>query len=276
MPLCKDVLDEFADCNHFSGMDLKDAFWTVPVHPDDRHKTAFATHDMLLQWCVCPQGSKNGATVFARIVQSIFRGKPAEISVYQDDIFTHSKGILKQLGGLEFTFERLRQRGLIAKVTKCTFNYPNIKALGHLITPRGKCPNPKHIEAVLNIATPECEGDVMHILGLLNYNRDYLPALSVEAEALSDLLKEGTNIPLTWKDEIHGKALRKLKRLMTTTPFLQLPDPTRPFRIDVDACNQHGRGKGAILLQQSKTWVPPPGSDLNNVEIPWTPVAYWS
>jgi hypothetical protein len=63
---------------------------------------------------------------------------------------------------------------------------------------------------------------------------------------------------------------------MTTTPFLHLPDPTRPFRIDVDACNQHGRGKGAIILQQSKTWVPPPGSDLNNVEIPWTPVAYCS
>ena len=76
MPLCKDVLDEFAGCNHFSGMDLKDAFWTVPLHPDDRHKTAFATHDMLLQWCVCPQGSKNGATVFARIIQSIFRNKP--------------------------------------------------------------------------------------------------------------------------------------------------------------------------------------------------------
>ena len=116
----------------------------------------------------------------------------------------------------------------------------------------------------------------MHILGLLNYNRDYLPALSMEAELLSDLLKDGVNIPLTWEDHRHGKALRKLKKLLTTAPFLQLPDPTKPFRIDVDACNQHGRGKGAILLQQSRTWIPPAGSDLSNVEIPWTPVAYRS
>jgi hypothetical protein len=120
MPLCRDILDEFVGCLHFTSMDLKDAFWTVPVHPDDRHKTAFATHDMLLQWCVCPQGSKNGATVFARIIKSIFRGKPEEISVYQDDIFNHSKNILKHLEGLEFTFGRLRQRGLFAKVTQCT------------------------------------------------------------------------------------------------------------------------------------------------------------
>jgi hypothetical protein len=116
----------------------------------------------------------------------------------------------------------------------------------------------------------------MHILGQLSYNRDYLPSLWIEAELLSDLLKVGVDIPMTWKDDQHGKALRKLKRLLTTAPFLQLPDPNKSFRIDVDACNQNGRGKGAILLQQSRTWIPPPGSDLNNVEIPWTQVAYWS
>ena len=146
--------------------------------------------------------------------------KPEEISIYQDDIFNHSKDIIKHLSGLEFTFERLRQRSLIAKVTKCDFNYPTIKALGHLITARGRCPNPKHVEAVLNIATPDCASDVMHILGLLNYNRDYLPNLSNEAQLLSDLLKEEINIPLTWKDHLHGKALRRLKKLLTTAPFL--------------------------------------------------------
>ena len=120
----------------------------------ERQSSEATHHDMLLQWCVCPQGSKNGATVFARIVQSIFGEKPEEISIYQDDIFTHSKNISKHLSGLEFTFERLMQRGLIAKVTKCNFNYSSIKALGHLITPKGRCPNPKQAEAVLNLATP--------------------------------------------------------------------------------------------------------------------------
>jgi hypothetical protein len=103
-------------CSNISGIDLKDAFWTVSLHIADRHKTAFATHDMLLQWTVCPQGSKNGATVFARVVQSMFQGSPDTISVYQDDIFNHAKNIAEHLKGMEFIFERLRKKALIAKL----------------------------------------------------------------------------------------------------------------------------------------------------------------
>jgi hypothetical protein len=150
-----------------------------------------------------------------------------------------------------------------------------MQALGHVIISRGRCPNPTHIEALLDIATPECEGDVLRILGLLNYNRDYIPALAAEVAVLSDLLKRDTDIPAVWKSEIHGVALNRVKLLLTSAPFLQLPDPTKPFRIHVDGC-LNGRGKGAILLQQSQTWIPPEGADLENIQIPWTPVAYWS
>ncbi len=135
---------------------------------------------------------------------------------------------------------------------KCKFNYSQIQALGHVITTRGRCPNPKHIEAVLDIATPQCEGDVLRILGLLNYNRAYIPALSSEAAVLSDLLQRDTDLPATWKPEIHGETLNRVKLLLTSAPFLQLPDPTKPFRIHVDGY-LNGRGKGAILLQQSQT-----------------------
>ena len=203
---------------------------------------------MLLQWTVCPQGSKNGATVFARVVQSMFQGAPDTISVYQDDIFNHRKNIADHLKGMEFIFERLRKKGLVAKLKKCKFNYPQLQALGHVITSRGRCPNPRHIEAVLDIAVPECEGDVLRILGLLNYNRDYIPQLASEAAVLSDLLKKDINIADVWTPEIHGEALRRVKQLLTSAPFLQLPDPTKPFRIHVDGC-LNGRGKGAILLQ---------------------------
>ena len=78
--------------------------------------TELLTHDMLLQWTVCPQGSKNGATVFARVVQSMFQGAPDTISVYQDDIFNHAKNIAEHLKGMEFILDRLRKKGLVAKL----------------------------------------------------------------------------------------------------------------------------------------------------------------
>ena len=38
------------------------------------------------------------------------------------------------------------------------------------------------------------------------------------------------------------------------------------------------RGKGAVLLQQSRLWTPPYNSDPAAIppQAPWTPVAYWS
>ena len=127
----------------------------------------------------------------------------------------------------------------------------------------------------MDIAVPECEGDVPCILGLLNYNRDYIPQLASEAAVLSDLLKKDIIIADIWTPEIHGEALRRVRQLLTSAPFLQLPDPTKPFRIHVDGC-LNGQGKGAILLQQSRSWVPPAGTDLATAQVPWTPVAYWS
>ena len=59
-----------------------------------------------------------------------------------------------------------------------------------MVTSRGRCPNPRHIEAVLDIAIPECVGDVLRIIGLLKYNGEYIPALASEAAVLSDLLKK--------------------------------------------------------------------------------------
>ena len=63
-------------------------------------------------------------------------------------------------------------------------------------------------------------------------------------------------------DEIHGEALRKLKRILARQPVLRGIDPSKPFRIHVDACRT-GRGIGAVLLQQDS-------------EGRWHPTAYWS
>ena len=92
-----------------------------------------------------------------------------------------------------------------------------------------------------------------------------------------ELIAESVDVSAVWKDSIHGRALRRIKALLTSAPYLQLPDPIRPYRIHVDGCLRH-RGKGAVLLQQSRLWTPPynPDPEATPPEAPWTPVAYWS
>ena len=224
-----------------------------------------------------PQGSKNGATVFSRIIQQTFQGCSKFISKYQDDIFNHTNTIRELLAAQQETFDRLTEKNMTVAIKKSRLNYPRLKALGHMITERGRCPDIKQIQAILDIYTPECTQDVQHIVGICNFSRDYIPNLAAGIDVLMELIPESVDVTATWRDSIHGRALRRIKALLTSAPFLQLPDPTRPYRIHVDGCLKH-RGKGAVLLQQSRLWTPPYNPDPNAIppEAPWTPVAYRS
>ena len=146
-------------------------------------------------------------------------------------------------------------------------NYPRLKALGHMVTERGRCPDIKQIQAIIDICTPECTQDVQHVVGICNFSRDYIPNLAAEIDVLMELIPEIVDVTAAWRDSIHGRALRRIKALLTSAPYLQLPDPTKPYRIHVDGCLKH-RGKGAVLLQQSRLWTPPydPDPTKNNTE----------
>jgi hypothetical protein len=56
LQLVNDILDNIYGSEHYSDFYIKDAFWCCLLHRDSRHKSAFATHNDLLEWIVMPQG----------------------------------------------------------------------------------------------------------------------------------------------------------------------------------------------------------------------------
>jgi hypothetical protein len=94
-------------CCHFTAFDIKDAFWSCMVAEKDRHKFAFSTHNELLQCIVVPQGSKGGATFFARVVQVAFEGAPKTIAKYQDDVLNFAPDFDSLLAAHHETYIRV-------------------------------------------------------------------------------------------------------------------------------------------------------------------------
>jgi RNase H-like domain found in reverse transcriptase/Integrase zinc binding domain/Reverse transcriptase (RNA-dependent DNA polymerase) len=273
MPNSLDCLEGFQGHINFSAQDMADGFWNIGLHPDDRHKTAFATHNMLLEWRVCIQGAKNAAVYFARMIQDVFNEAPRNITVFQDDVFTHSKGIKELLIMQQIGYDRLETKCLFFKRSKARLNYPRIKCLGHIVTKEGRAPDPTKIQDILNIATPRSPKDVRILMGLINFNCEYIPHLADILAVLNDISHDEADVINDWKDEIHGAALRKVKHSFTTSPVLALPDMAKRFRIWVDTCTTDGRGVGGVLTQ----WYGEGEPDLKDISGKgWRPVAYYS
>ena len=85
--------------------------------------------------------------------------------------------------------------------------------------------------------------DVRKTLGVLEYQRPFIPGFARIARPITELTKKGT--PFEWTEE-RRQALEELIRLVTDTPTLSYPDLEHPFELEVDAS---AFAIGAILFQ---------------------------
>ena len=250
MPRVMNVIDNMAGDRYYSAFDIKDAFWSVMLDIADRHKTAFATHNRLLEWCVMVQGARNSAVIWARIIRSAFSGTPRTIDVFQDDIFTHARVFSESLGAIEVAYDKLEASDLVAKRSKAHINYPRIKCLGHIVSRVGRIPDPGLVKAVVEFKVPETVEDIGRVIGIATYNRSYVEKMAEIVAPIQELKRGRYSGPVVgWRDEFHGVAFRRLKDALTNAPVLQLPELSKPFRVEVDAATVSRRGEGAVLKQ---------------------------
>jgi len=253
---------------YWSSTDIKDAFFCVNLHPDDRDKTAFTTPRGRFRFTVMPQGATNSPPFFSHVAQDTFSPIPkTDLLNFIDDTTNHSKTFKQHLITQQLMYDALRSKRLIMKVSKSHFLQDSIRVLGYIFSEFGHTPDPVHMKSIMEMAPPRDQTDVRRFLGLMNFNNKYIPRFSELTGPLNDLLCKETNgqptdVQALWKDDIHGEAFRKSKIALTSAPCMMAIDVTKPFMLHVDSC-KNGRGPGAVLLQQ-------------NEEKDWRPVSYFS
>ncbi|KAI8503761.1 hypothetical protein Bbelb_187320 [Branchiostoma belcheri] len=160
----------------------------VPVHPADRHKTAFCTAEGLWQFKVLPFGLSNSAATYQRLVQLLLAGVGWDVCLaYLDDIIVFTRTFddhlrtprrcLHDSGGLEVTF------------------------LGHVVSRQGVAPDPANISRVQHWPTPTNQTEVRSFVGLASFYRKFVPAFATVAEPLVRLTSVGGECTTTlyWK-----------------------------------------------------------------------------
>ena len=79
----------------------------------------------------------------------------------------------QHLKDVQEVFERLRTAGLQLNRTKCQFLKNRFNYLGHIVSEAGIEPDPKKVDGIVNMKTPENASDTRSVLGSCSYFRKF-------------------------------------------------------------------------------------------------------
>jgi hypothetical protein len=115
--------------------------------------------------------------------------------------------------------------------------------LGHVILEGGIFIDPSKIEDVLIWNTPMSVSDIHSFLGLAGYYRGFIEGFSKISKPMTELLRKDDKFERFAKCEA---SFQELKKQLTTTPVLIMPDMKKSFSI---YCDASGQGLGCVLMQ---------------------------
>ena len=246
IPYISSILDRLRDTRFISSIDIKSAFWQVPLSESSKEVTAFTVPGRgLFQFRRMPFGLSNAPATWQRIVDTIF-GPELEpnVMVYLDDIVITSVTFSEHLKLLEIIFDRLYVAGLVVSLEKCKFCQSELRYLGYLVDSKGLRPDPEKVEAIVNLRPPQNISEVRRFVGTASWYRRFVPNFSSILAPILNLTKK--NVRWNWSSDCQS-SFTALKERLVTAPVLTAPDFEKEFYLHTDASSF---GLGAVLTQK--------------------------
>ena len=248
LPLIQDIFDQLHGAQYFSTLDLKTAYWQVPMAKSDIKKTAFICHAGLFEFVRMPMGLKNAGAFLQRAMESILHGLVGKIClVFLDDVVIYSNSRENHLKNLKTVLDRFKKHRLTIKPSKCEFLKTEISLLGFIVSKDGIKANPSKVSAIKNMLPPTKVNEVRSFLGGVNYYRNLIKNYATMAKPLFDLTKK--NAKFVWSD-ICQQSFDNIKSALISEPILTYPDMSKPFKLFTDASDY---AVGSILVQESSS-----------------------
>lgn len=246
LPYISRILSQLHESKFISTLDLKDAFWQIPLEESSKEKTAFTIPSRgLWQFRVMPFGLHNAPQTQSRLMDEVL-GYDLEPNVhyYIDDLIITSSTFEKHLELLEEVAKRLKKANLRISVDKSQFCVREVPYLGYILNENGLRLDQEKIAPVLNFPPPTTLKGLRSFLGMANWYRRFIGDFAHLVAPLTDLTK-GSPGKIKFTPEAH-EAFNKVKVALTTTPILAMPDFTKEFQVQSDASD---KAVGAVLTQ---------------------------
>ena len=204
-----------------------------------------------------PFGLKTAGATFQRLMQATFSdflmgnvtgssdNQTGFCMPYVDDLIVRSMSDYGALEHYEQIFKRAAQVGMQFKPSKCTFFSTHLEVLGHIVTPNGRIPDPKKVQAISDFPMVNSQTAVQKFLGMVGFYRHHIPSFAQRTYHLRELLQKDRKFQLTAQVEAEFNDL--IAALTGPDVLLRYPDWSKPFHVNTDASQL---GVGAVLMQE--------------------------
>uniref|UniRef100_A0A1Y1K180 RNA-directed DNA polymerase n=2 Tax=Photinus pyralis TaxID=7054 RepID=A0A1Y1K180_PHOPY len=248
LPYLTTILDKLRDAHYLTSIDLRQAFYQIPLHPESCEKTAFTVPKRgLFEYTVMPFGIANAPATQQRLMDYIFGNLLGEnLFVYLDDIIVVSQTFDEHITILKEVYRRLKEANLTVNIEKCDFCKSRLSYLGYVVDKDGLHTDPQKVEAISLYPKPKTVTDIKRFIGMCSWYRRFVYNFSTVIAPLSNLIKGKTKKQVvSWTREAE-ESFARIKSLLTSTPILSSPDFSKPFSLQCDASDF---GLGCVLTQ---------------------------
>ena len=250
----EDVLPDLSNAKVFSVADVKNGFWHVVLEEVSSKLTTFATPWGRYKWNRMPFGISVAPEEFQRRLNNALIGLQG-IQTVADDVLmygtgdTYEEALRDYDDKLEKFLKVCQNKGIKLNREKLKLRLKEVRYMyvGHVISGAGLKPDPRKIDAVVNMPAPEDKQGVRPLMGTINYLQKFAPWLAEVTGPIRQLMKKENEF--NWDESIHGKCFDQIKKLMTQAPVLRFFDPKIHTVLQCDASQF---GLGACILQQGQ------------------------
>ena len=248
LPHIKDMLLKVSNFTYATALDLVMGYYNIKLSDDASKLLTITTPFGKYEYLRLPMGVSIAPDIFQDRICQLFEDLET-VKAYMDDLLVVSRGTFEEhLQELEIVMERLAKAGLKCKIDKCLFCQPEIEYLGYIITKEGVKPQPKKVQAILDMKRPTTKTEVRHFLGMVQYYRDLWPRRSEICAPLTELTKGSKKGAVQWNERCE-QAFTSMKRLIAKETLLAYPDFNKKFTIHTDASDFQ---LGAVIMQENK------------------------
>jgi hypothetical protein len=161
------------------------------VRDKDIHKTAFQTHDGLMEWVAMPFGLCNAPATFQRMMNDILRDFLHKfVTVYLDDVCIYSRTLEEHIKHLRLFLQRFKEEGLKLRLKQCFFGLQEMEYMGYTVFAGKTSVSTKKVEAVADGPVPKTQKEVCSFVQFCNFYARFIHHFSDLTALLTDLLRK--------------------------------------------------------------------------------------